>query len=51
MLKMPEDSVRIKAIAMPEENQKAVNLTWVVIILTLVALLEGLQRGGFMISV
>ena len=33
-----------------EQQQKAVNLTWVVVILALVALLEGIQRGGIIIA-
>jgi len=37
MLKMPPQE---------EQQQKAVNLTWVVIVLALVALLEGIQRGA-----
>lgn len=33
-----------------DEQHKAVNLTWVVVILTLVALLEGIQRGGLLVA-
>jgi hypothetical protein len=36
--------------AKPEEQQKAVNLTWVVVILAVVALLEGIQRGQLSIA-
>lgn len=42
MLRMP--------ITQPEQQHKAVNLTWVVVVLALVALLEGIQRGNIMIS-
>lgn len=48
MLKMSEE-LRMK-IVNERNEQKAVNLTWVVIILALVALLEGIQRGGLIIT-